>query len=377
MAEGDVFKKCDSLSIEDLLLMSIVEDAAGNPCVKVCGTVTTTGGAGLSTEAKQDLILAELMKNLDFELKCVRDTVTGEIYVMQINKDITDSSVTVTYLDATGSTVVPPNPGDLVVCDADATLNAVLNAILATNTALSTTNSILQDIDDNTDGLETIAANALTELQAININTDTLEALVTAGNLDLSAISSTLSGQTALLNAIITILSNINNAVNAGNTANDLNLQAIQTQLVSVIADLGSIDGNTASLEASLTAIENAINTQSALEIAELTAIKTNTLNTVTELQSANATLILLNSQFSGTPAIVRVNISGNAAYVIPAGTYFSVQLYVKSGTVSDGTIPHDAGLFVETATIKGATHPGMTLDASGSTEAFVKLMTN
>jgi hypothetical protein len=263
---------------------------------------------------------------------------------------------------------------------------AILAAIQATNTTLATTNSILQDIDDNTDGLEAIATNALTELQAINLNTDTLEALITAGNVDLAAIEAELLAQGTQLGTIITqliaantALGTINTSVITADTNNVTELQNIQTQLTTALASLVAIDGNTAPLEASLTAIE-ALITAGNIDLASLEAtallIQTNTLNTVTELQTANATLTLLNGQFAGTPSIVRVDISGNGAYVVPASTYNSVQLIVVSSTVSDGTIIYPAGTFEETVPIKGATHPGVTFNATGAT-AYVKLMTN
>lgn len=235
---------------------------------------------------------------------------------------------------------------------------------------------ILLEIENNTDDLETIAQSQLVELQAININTDALEALLTSANLSLDDILTELQGHTAQNNAIITIVSNINNSIQDADNNNVTELQNIQAQLVSVISELTDIDANTAPLEASLTAIENAINANSALELAELAQIVTNTQNTVTELQTANVQLALINGQFAGAPTIGRVDISGNAAYVIPGGTYFSIELYVVDGSVSDGVIPHEEGKHIETTPIKGATHPGVTFDATGAT-AYVKLMSN
>lgn len=334
---------------------------------------------GISTEAKQDLMIAELMKDSDFELACVQDINTGVHYIMRVYRLDTDGSIVIDYIDATGSVVVPPVPSDLRVCNPNAALSAILAEIQATNTALATTNAILQDIDDNTDDLESLATSSLTELQAINLNTDTLEALITDGNLDLAAIEAEILAQGTQLGTIITelisantALGTINTSIGTADTNNVTELQNIQTQLTTALASLSAIDGNTAPLEASLTAIEAAINTGN----LDLALIQTNTLNTVTELQTANATLTLLNGQFAGTPSIVRVDISGNAAYVVPAATYNSVQLIVAANTVSDGTITHPVGAFEETVPIKGATHPGVTFDATGAT-AYVKLMTN
>ena len=241
---------------------------------------------------------------------------------------------------------------------------------------------VLLDIDSNTDDLETIANAQLSELQDININTANLEALLTAiqgDTANLPAILTELQNQTIALNLIISELTGINTSIQNADANNVAELQALQTQLAtdlaSVIAELTAINGNTTPLEASLTAIEMAINNNTTLTVAELQDINTNLGTVITELQSANATLLLINNQFGGSPVITRVDISGNGAYVIPGGSYFSIELIVTAGSVSDGVIPYEEG-FIETAPIKGATHPGITLDATGAT-AYVKLMTN
>lgn len=48
MAEGDEFKDCDinGYSLEELLILSIREDANGDPCLNICGTVSGGGGGG-------------------------------------------------------------------------------------------------------------------------------------------------------------------------------------------------------------------------------------------------------------------------------------------------------------------------------------------
>ena len=88
---------------------------------------------GASTEAKQDAIIAEMMKLVDFEISCVVDSVTGVVYLMNVEKDITTGVITVTYIDAQGNVVVPPTPGNLVICDASAAMALQLAELVALN----------------------------------------------------------------------------------------------------------------------------------------------------------------------------------------------------------------------------------------------------
>jgi predicted nucleic acid-binding Zn-ribbon protein len=420
----ELFRSFSANTDRDQILIRMLKELTA-----VSGGVAPPGG--LATEVTLQGVLTVLTdlfseQRIDFELKCIEDA-NGDIFLLRVRWDENaPGGYTIDYIDAAGNVATPVAP--LKLCSPNELLAEIRNLLtsldgkdFATQTTLSELNdkfntlgqkasddshpvvlsteqealiqtiitelqsqtAILQDIDDNTDGLEALATSAIAELQAINLNTDGLEALITAGNVDLAALLAETQGQTTQLNTIISSLTSILVAIQTADTNNQAGhaltqteLVTIQGQLTTAIAALNAIDGNTAPLEASLTAIETAINTQSALQIAELQTIVTNTQNTVTELQTANATLLLINGQFSGTPTTVRVDISGNGAYVVPAGTYFSMQLYVKSGSVSDGVIPHDIGLFVETAPIKGATIPTVTLNATGAV-AYVKLMTN
>jgi len=90
--------------------------------------MVAAAGAG-ATEATQLLILAELAKDFDFEVKCVRDITTGIIYLMRMQKDETDDTITIDYVDATGTVVIPPVPGDLRVCDTTAILTSILTEL--------------------------------------------------------------------------------------------------------------------------------------------------------------------------------------------------------------------------------------------------------
>jgi len=336
-------------------------------------------GGGLATEAKQDAMIAELMKMIDWEVYCVKDIVTEVIYLMDITKNESTGAITIVYRDATGAVVVPPNPSDLRVCDS----SAIMTDILA---ELQLQSGILQDIDDNTDDLESIATSSLTELQAINLNTDGIEALLTAGNVNTAAINTELQGQTIQLNTIIAGLGTVNTNLTtlitavqtadtnnqAGHTATQAELVTIQGQITTAIAALNAIDANTAPLEASLTAIENAINTQSALQITELQTIVTNTQNTVTELQTIVTQLTSIEGQLTGTEVTTRLNISGVAATVVAPATYKAMQLIVTSGTVSDGVISYPVGTYEDT-TFANKTLGGVTFNATGAT-AYLKL---
>lgn len=46
MAEGDIYIDCtnNEIATEQIYRKLVVEDAAGNPCLKICGEVSTTSG---------------------------------------------------------------------------------------------------------------------------------------------------------------------------------------------------------------------------------------------------------------------------------------------------------------------------------------------
>lgn len=97
------------------------------------------GPGGGATEGTLQLLLGELIKDFDFEIKCVRDVNTGIVYILRIQKNETDGTVVFDYLDATGAVVVPPVPGDLVVCDATASLALILAELQAQGSGTSST----------------------------------------------------------------------------------------------------------------------------------------------------------------------------------------------------------------------------------------------
>lgn len=230
--------------------------------------------------------------------------------------------------------------------------------------------SVLQNIDANTDDLETIAANQLTELQAINLNTANLEALlnsIDANTSDLSAILAELQTQTGILNTHTTSLNNIVSAINTADTNNVAELTLIRGQLIQVISDLGDINANTAPLEASLTAIETAINTQSGITNANLTTIIGQMNSVITELQAINTTLTSIEGQFTGTCTWTNAVISGNPAYVVPGATYKSIQLTVLSGVITKGAVAYPEGVWAVNSVLNKNINAA-TFDASAGT---------
>ena len=246
---------------------------------------------------------------------------------------------------------------------------------LATEATLQQVLNVLQEIDDNTDDLETIANNQLTELQAINLNTDNLEALLQQSNIDLAAILAELQTQTGILNTHTTALNNIVSAISTADTNNVTELQAIQTQLTTTIAELTAINANTAPLEASLTAIETAINTQAGISQGLLNTIITDLNTVITELQTMNATLLSVNGQFTGTGTLGGAVITGNPAYVVPAGTYKAIQIIVYDGEVLRGVVKYKAEGAYPISDYANKTLPLITLDASGSLEAYIEFL--
>ena len=238
---------------------------------------------------------------------------------------------------------------------------------------LSDIKDCLDILIDQTDDLEQLAQDSLTELQAINLNTDGIEALLTAGNLDTTAILAELQGQTTIMNTHTTSLSNILAAITLADTNNTDALGDILTELQSMLTELQSIEANTAPLEAAINDVETAVTNAGSNTVTELQAIQTQLSTVITELMAVNITLSSINGQFGGTTTITRVNISANPAFVIAPATYFAVQLIVIAGTVSDGVIPHPVGAWGEDPQLN-KTHPGATLDATGAT-AYVKLM--
>lgn len=98
-----------------------------------CNDSSGAPATGLATETKQDALIAELVKMIDFEISCVVDTVTDVVYLMNVEKNETTGAIAVTYIDAQGNTVVPPTPANLVVCDSSAAMALLLAELQAVN----------------------------------------------------------------------------------------------------------------------------------------------------------------------------------------------------------------------------------------------------
>ncbi len=128
---GNTNKPWKSSSATEVLLEYIYSQ------IRIVASSAPVGGS--ATEAKQDVMIAELMKSSDLEVSCVIDIVTDVVYYMVFDKDITSGVVTVYYVDATGATVVPPNPSDLRVCNSQETLDLILAELQAQGSGTSST----------------------------------------------------------------------------------------------------------------------------------------------------------------------------------------------------------------------------------------------
>ena len=128
---GNTNKPWKSSSATEILLEYIYSQ------IRIVASSSPVGGS--ATEAKQDVMIAELMKSSDLEVSCVIDIVTDVVYYMVFDKDITSGVVTVYYVDATGATVVPPNPSDLRVCNSQETLDLILAELQAQGSGTSST----------------------------------------------------------------------------------------------------------------------------------------------------------------------------------------------------------------------------------------------
>lgn len=247
------------------------------------------------------------------------------------------------------------------------TLNNLLTAFNAENFAQETTLALLAATDFATETTLAGIAADITTLTGIDYATETT---LTALNAKFNTLGQKLSAGShpvVLSTEQEAILSLIESAVSGLDTsalATEVTLQSAATLLTAIDIVLGQIKTDTANLDVALSTLATE-STLSAIETL-LTSIDGKDFATQT-------TLAGLLAEYSGSNVITRVNISGNAAYAVPGGTYTSIQLIVTSGTVSDGTITYPEGVFNENAKLN-KTLNGVTFDASGAT-AFVKLM--
>ena len=83
---GNTNKPWKSSSATEVLLEYIYSQ------IRIVASSAPVGGS--ATEAKQDVMIAELMKSSDLEVSCVIDIVTDVVYYMVFDKDITSGVVT-------------------------------------------------------------------------------------------------------------------------------------------------------------------------------------------------------------------------------------------------------------------------------------------
>lgn len=115
------------------------------------------------------------------------------------------------------------------------------------------------------------------------------------------------------------------------------------------------------------------INPEALLSLIQTELVALNTNDFATE-----ATLQAVEAHFAPDVDITKLTISGAASTVVPASTYYSVQLIVVQGTVEEGGIIYPPGVYTDTAPMKGTIGTAYDFDASAAgTEAYVKLMTN
>lgn len=115
------------------------------------------------------------------------------------------------------------------------------------------------------------------------------------------------------------------------------------------------------------------INPEALLTLIQAELVALNTVDFATE-----ATLSAIEGHFEPDVDITKIDISGVASTVVPASTYYSVALIVVSGTVEEGGIIYPAGVYVDTAPLKGTIATAYDFDGSAvGTQAYLKLMTN
>jgi hypothetical protein len=128
----------------------------GQQCA--CDQLTQINANTDNVEFLLSAILTTLQAETEYEAKFVVDTCNGDVVYLEVrvwNPDTSTWGPITYYLPGSATPVIPPGastPGCLQYTDPSAVLALILGAIQAGNV-------ILQDIDNNTDGLETILTN--------------------------------------------------------------------------------------------------------------------------------------------------------------------------------------------------------------------------
>jgi len=319
------------LSTEQEAILTAIDTVLDAIKLDTASLVTNTGD--IATETTLTAVEA---------LLTTIDTVLDNIKLDTANLDVALSTLaTEATLSAIETLLTSLNSTDFATETTLAALNAKLNSlgqkasadsapvVLSTEqeVILSAIRTAVENIDMDTNGLATEV---------------TLAALLSAFNAEDFATETTLASLASTDFATQTTLNDLLTAFNAEDFATQTTLQALLT----------AFNGEDFATQTTLNALLTAFNSEDF---------------------ASETTLAALNNQYTGGVVVTRVDISGNAAYAIPAGTYSSIQLIVSTGTVSDGTITYPVGVFSETAPLN-KTLSAVTLDATGAT-AYVKLM--
>jgi hypothetical protein len=180
----------------------------GQQCA--CDQLTTLVDQTDDVEFLLTSILTTLQASTEYEAKFVVDTCNGDTVYLEVrvwNPDTSDWGPITYYLPGSATPVIPPGastPGCLKYTDPSAVLALILGAIQAGNL-------ILQDIDNNTDGLEStlnVIAGAIKSEDAAHVSGDSgafvlavrndLNTNMTSANGDYSPVAVNANGAVAI-----------------------------------------------------------------------------------------------------------------------------------------------------------------------------------
>jgi len=146
------------------LKMLLGQQCACDQLEKVANFTAQTASNTDQVEFLLTSILTTLQAGTEYEAKFVLDTCDGNKLYLEVrvwNTDTSSWGPITYYIPGSSTPVIPANPSDPCLQYADST--AVLGLILA---ELQTHTTILQDIDNNTDGVETLLTNILAAYSA-------------------------------------------------------------------------------------------------------------------------------------------------------------------------------------------------------------------
>jgi hypothetical protein len=277
----------------------------GQQCA--CDQLTQINANTDNVEFLLSAILTTLQAETEYEAKFVVDTCNGDVVYLEVrvwNPDTSTWGPITYYLPGSATPVIPPGastPGCLQYTDPSAVLALILGAIQAGNV-------ILQDIDNNTDGLETILTNIFN--------------LYSAGQqVCADSLSVTLCTEQG------TTLSNIE--TNTTGLATEVTLGLLEAKDFATETTLALLEGKDFATETTLSNLDS-----------KITACDTTNLATETTLLSVDsnaAQLVTNTTSVTRTPNLVRATGSGTIA---PLVYDFSVSnVGSANGTILGGTI--------------------------------------